>query len=287
MSKRTEGDNQTGCIAVAIILLIAVFIVYKCENSVDSYKEENAKRLEEEQIAAAKEEVVPIIETNDLSLLRHRLDYYNNYYYTIKVTNIEFEKIENVYAYKYDQYSPPDFVDGLKLTVNFLMTNPYNKEMVKVHVPRFFVKGSERVVSRGERAMSSTDVIAEKDSYVNGTLAYTEWKYAIEQTSLIYDENVFKMWNEITFDFKPNETKEFKVIIPNKIVFGVQYILLGDFNDDIDSDTLKWDETAIEIEVESKSIISQMRLYRHHPKHSDKVVQKVIGNKISFFKSQD
>jgi hypothetical protein len=262
-------ESQKSRLPLMLTFLFIAFVVSACSNNNSTNRDMGKNELgnEEKQTEGV---VIPITYVNDLSLLKEKLPE-SDYYYAIKIVKIEFEEIKNAYTYKADKYAVGEPINGIKLIVTFTMTNPYNKEMADVPISTYY------------RLTTPENLSDEGLDGGNGvSLNYVE---KTKRNVLIHNGQEVKKYIEpYTLNFRPNEAKEFKVVLPH-FISTVSKVVFWEFSDSTNVNDLKWGwaqikqvETGIEIDVKSKSILSQLRKQSYN--RTQQIVQKVVANEV-------
>jgi hypothetical protein len=245
-------------------LITFLFIAIVC--SCSRIDKESSKHEDPvlEKIQKTESDEIPVTQVEDLSELKLKLPL-GDYYYTIKISGIEFEEVNNAYIHKVDPYSKADSLSGLRLTVTYAMINPYDKEMIDVPIPwHFHISSEDELFGNG------------------GTLTYDK-KFRNATSTILHNGKEVKQRYGSKLDLSAKEVKEFSVRIDVPFLSGVQKVVFWEFDDRTNTNDMVWgnkikiDFTSVgfEIDVKSKSILSQLRMQRWN--HTEQIVQKIIG----------
>lgn len=219
-----------------LILFLTLF-AYACSDNVKT-----------NEIVEEKQGIIYDTIDTDLSKLRHNIRL-SNYYYPIEISKIDFKRVKNAFTTKAEKYTVSKTLDGLKLIVTFKMTNPYNKEMV-VPIPDYFYITADNLSSYTPDYTYSKSCRCDIDN--GSTLTYKG-----KELENIYDERIE---SDYCLKFKSNEVKEFKVSFDNEVADNIIKLNFIGFAYDKNGTTYHI-ESGIEIDVKSKSILRQIKVY--------------------------
>ena len=190
-------------IIIAIGVLIMYFVFYKNGDFDKTNEKTNENQIEK-----------PIELTEFIYNIPE-----SEYKYSIKVTNIETKNIKNAFSIKEDKYSVATKKDGTKLSINISITNPYDKEMQNIPFPYSFC-----ITSTKQEFFSNNTIRRKKIGDVIIPKITDDKQRAIKLTdSKDYIQNI------VNLNFKPNETKTFKLEYENPILNEIKSLVLVDF----------------------------------------------------------
>lgn len=223
-----------------ILISILAILIWGCsDNSVS----------EKQNIVEEKRGLEYVIKSpEELPKLNHNLSH-SNYFYPIEISNIDFEMVKNAFTIKEEQYSVSKPIDGLNLIVKYKMTNPYDKEMV-VPIPDYFYITADDIQSNTTNSFYSK---GDRCYMIGGA----ELTYKGKKLYEIYDERIE---NGYGLKFKPKESKEFKITFDHPINCNMSKLALIGFSEK-DNGTTNRIGSGVEIDVKSKTILRQVRVY--------------------------
>lgn len=149
----------------------------------------------------------------------------SNYIFKIKISNIEILQVKNVFEVKTDQYSIPIKKDGYSISIKYLITNPYFKEM-NIPIPEHY-----EITSLNDEDFSTNSNPGQRYD------RSCECRKDISNS--IIDNQGRELWeisnkacgfSDKCILFKPNETKVFTIIFDNPIMSNINQLVFIGFN---------------------------------------------------------
>lgn len=221
-----------------LFLSVLTLVIFGCNNQPEKNKINTVNSVEFTTNDSSK-----AIEFNKF---KHNLPN-SDFYYDIEISKIEFINIKDAFQRTEGQYSVPKLIDGIKLYVIYKMTNPYDKEML-VPIPDYYYITS----SIFNAETKNTTFHRGCQCYIDNSATLT---YKDKELYDIYEQ---KIDNHYCLIFKPNETKEFKVLFNDPKPFDTPDFTFVGF-DENNGGTVNAVEIGVQINTKSKKIISQTR----------------------------
>jgi uncharacterized protein YxjI len=211
-------------------------------------------------IFSGKSKKEPIVQTDKvLSKSKANIDFNSfnyilpnsNYEYKIEITDIKTKLIKDAFEVKDDEYSIPKKVDGYQLMISYTMTNPYDKVMM-ASVPDYYY------------------ITSTKDEKFTYSTTYSKSCFCdINNSAEITDSNGKELWeiskgkcgyDDYCVEFKPKESREFRVRFTDPIITTAKSIVFSGFD-------LKWKnpeynkerDRGLVIDLTSKKIVGEKK----------------------------
>lgn len=232
--KKVKTFKGISYLIIAIGVLIMYFVFYKNKDFHKSIEKSAENQIEK-----------PIEFTDFIYNIPE-----SEYKYSIKITNIETKNVENAFSIKDDKYSVETKKDGYKLMLNISITNPYNKEMQNIPFPYSFC-----ITSKNQEFFSNNTIRRKRIGDIIVPKIFDEKQRKIKlMNSRDYVQDI------VSLNFKPNETKNFKLEYESPILNEVKKLILVDFElKENNVDKMENEIKGLIIDTENKKIIGEQK----------------------------
>ncbi|MDR7371451.1 hypothetical protein [Flavobacterium aquidurense] len=196
---------------ILFYLIISVFISCgKGNQNIKTIEEENQniKNVNEEKVI-------------DFYNFKHYLEE-SDYSYEIKITNVILEKHKNEFEVEKEKYAVPEKIDGLSITIEFDIKNPYSKTM-RIPFPEYYEIGSEEFEGLDGYIYSRNAKI-----HISNSTTITNSKGNPLSTFSKYNDDPIS--RKLIVEFKPNETKKIVVKFDNTFPATINKLTFIGFN---------------------------------------------------------
>jgi hypothetical protein len=227
-----------------VFLLISFSNCKKKKEKVQKEKKVVEKKIIEEKIENN------YTEPEDYSVIEYKLPE-SNYVFKIKIDNINTVLFKNSFETKSDLYSVSENEDGYKLSLDFNITNPYERSLT-IPIPYYFYITSVD----GKWFTSSTTRHKKCNCKINNSTKVTNEKgqelWKISEGTCGFSKNCLT--------FKPNESKKFKIEFKDIIYGKIKKIAFHGFNLSWENPSYtKKQDKALIIDIEKKEIIGEKK----------------------------
>lgn len=232
--KKVKNFKGISYLIISIGVLIMYFIFYKNGD----FKNSNEKSVESETL-----------KNNSFNDFTYKIPD-SKYEYSIKITSIETESIKNAFLIKEDKYSVETKKDGYKLTLNISITNLYDKEMQNIPFPYSFC-----ITSKNQEFFSNNTIRRKRIGEIIVPKIFDEKQREIKLiNSRDYVQDI------VSLNFKPNETKNFKLEYESPILNEVKKLILVDFElKENNVDKMENEIKGLIIDTENKKVIGEQK----------------------------
>lgn len=232
--KKVKTFKGISYLIVSIGVLIMYFTLYKN----GEFEKGNEKSIESE-----------IIKPNNFTDVIYKIPE-SEYKYSVKITSIETKTIKNAFSIKEDKYSVETKKDGYKLMLNISITNLYDKEMQNIPFPYSFC-----ITSKNQEFFSNNTIRRKRIGEIIIPKIIDEKQHKIKLiNSRDYVQDI------VSLNFKPNETKIFKLEYENPILNEVKNLILVDFElKENKDDNMQYEIKGLIIDTENKKIIGEQK----------------------------
>lgn len=175
----------------------------------------------------------------------------SKYVYDVKINEISTEIVKNAFTIKEDKYSVGTKKNGYRLTISISITNPYDKEMNNIPFPE-----------NNYIASTKKEDFTEDFSYEKRFGDIIKPKITDEKNNKIESiVNSDCLGYNLCLNFKPKETKNFKLNFESPILSNVKILTLVGYrlNIEYEKDELFLDKTGIIIDVDKKKVIGEQK----------------------------
>lgn len=210
-----------------LLLTLTVFTFFSCKQ-------------EKKEIIADKEYTEFIYELPD-----------SKYVYNVKINEISTEIVKNAFTVKEDKYSVGTKKDGYNLSLSISITNPYDKEMNNIPFPE-------------NTCITSTnkEYFTNKSTYKKRIGDRIEPKITDEKNKTIKSKTYADCPGYyLCLNFKPKETKTFKLKFESPILESVKNLTLVGYrlNIEYEKDELFLDKMGLIIDIDKKKVIGEQK----------------------------
>lgn len=232
--KKVKTFKGISYLIISIGALIMYFVFYKN----GEFEKNNEKSVESE-----------ILKPNNFNDFIYKIPD-SEYKYSIKITNIETVNIKNAFSIKEDKYSVETKKDGYKLSLNISITNLYNKEMQNIPFPYSFC-----ITSKNQDFFSNNTIRRKRIGDIIVPKISDEKQRRIKLiNSRDYVQDI------VSLNFKPNETKNFKLEYESPILNEIKNLILVDFElKENNVDEMEYEIKGLIIDTENKKIIGEQK----------------------------
>jgi hypothetical protein len=163
----------------------------------------------------------------------------SGYTVKIKITKINTKVSKHVFSTKAEQYAVAKKVDGYFLAVRFMVTNPYDHEMM-IPVPDYFYITAENSEWFSSSTTYHKQCHCDIDNSTEVLTANGKNLYQVSEGRCVYNNYCIK--------FKAKESKEFKINFTDPILGSVKKLAFNGFD-------IRWNNPNYTVEQDKGLII--------------------------------